>query len=135
MLYLALKKDSVDMKYTGNLVDDCFSGHGNLRKFFRTGYPQYEYIGRFQKDLFSGQGALKLFSDREAETVLENYDGEWKNNKRHGKGKCLYQDGSCHVGVWVNHRIHGLGSCTYPADFPFSFRYFFLGTMSALLFF
>ena len=37
------------------------------------------------------------------------YEGEWVNFKRHGKGKFTSADGSVYEGDWVNDKREGLG--------------------------
>ena len=46
------------------------------------------------------------------------YDGEWREDKRHGKGTVTYapaDDGSTekYVGDWVEGKMHGLGRYEY----------------------
>lgn len=44
------------------------------------------------------------------------YEGEWKNGKRHGQGTLTYADGSKYIGNWSNGRMHGQGIKTYASD-------------------
>lgn len=37
------------------------------------------------------------------------YDGEWKNNLRHGVGICYYANGDIYEGKWEEDRRNGLG--------------------------
>ena len=39
------------------------------------------------------------------------YEGEWKDNKHHGKGKMTYINGNIGVyeGSWKEHKLHGRG--------------------------
>lgn len=37
------------------------------------------------------------------------YQGEYKQNKRHGHGRYTYADGSYYEGEWFNHKKHGIG--------------------------
>lgn len=42
------------------------------------------------------------------------YEGEWKNDRRHGKGVEWYSDGSTYKGNFVDGRKHGLGIYRNP---------------------
>jgi hypothetical protein len=37
------------------------------------------------------------------------YEGNWKNGKRHGKGKYTYAGGVVYEGNWENNMGHGKG--------------------------
>lgn len=39
----------------------------------------------------------------------EQYDGEWKDNKRNGKGKCAWASGSWYDGEWKDDKCDGHG--------------------------
>jgi hypothetical protein len=45
-------------------------------------------------------------------TLYNSYDGEWKNNKRHGKGLLKYYTGEEYDGDWKNNQRHGSGKHT-----------------------
>ena len=40
----------------------------------------------------------------------DNYNGEWKNNKREGVGILKCNDGIIYEGNWVNDKKEGLGN-------------------------
>lgn len=40
------------------------------------------------------------------------YEGEYHQNKKHGKGNYIYSDGSLFEGAWKNGQQHGLGFLT-----------------------
>jgi hypothetical protein len=42
------------------------------------------------------------------------YVGEWKDDKRDGRGKCTLPGGGMFDGVWSQDIRHGLGTFTYP---------------------
>jgi hypothetical protein len=42
--------------------------------------------------------------------VESSYDGAYKNNMRHGKGKFVWGDGDVYDGEWANDEMHGEGS-------------------------
>eukprot|EP01084_Bolivina_argentea_P283306 485148_1 len=41
------------------------------------------------------------------------YEGEWKNNMKHGQGKCVYKNGDVYVGSWKNDKKDGNGKLVY----------------------
>lgn len=38
-----------------------------------------------------------------------SYNGEWKDNKHHGKGILSFANGTHYEGEWQNHAMHGNG--------------------------
>lgn len=42
----------------------------------------------------------------------ELYEGRWKFNKRHGKGRHIYLDYSIYDGDWANDKRNGIGKMT-----------------------
>jgi hypothetical protein len=45
--------------------------------------------------------------------VYEAYVGEWRDNKRHGQGTCIWRNGETYVGEWRDDQRHGHGTCTW----------------------
>ena len=43
----------------------------------------------------------------------EKYDGEWKDNMKHGKGTYFYASGASYTGDWQDDVMHGKGIYTY----------------------
>ena len=41
------------------------------------------------------------------------YEGEWKNNLMHGRGKFTWPDGTCYSGEYLNDQKHGFGVFTW----------------------
>ena len=41
------------------------------------------------------------------------YQGDFKDNKRHGEGTFKFTDGSTFVGAWLNDKKHGKGTYTW----------------------
>lgn len=68
-----------------------FAGIGNYKGCFNCG--NLEGIGRFEYL----DGSI--------------YDGDWKDNKKHGRGKLLEQEGDVvYNGDWENDKKHGRGT-------------------------
>lgn len=44
----------------------------------------------------------------------EKYEGDWFEDKMHGKGKYWYADGSLYDGQWHDSKMNGKGVYTYP---------------------
>src|SRR5689334_13036979 len=40
----------------------------------------------------------------------ERYDGDWKNNRKDGKGIMIFLNGDKYDGEWKNDKMHGVGS-------------------------
>ena len=53
-----------------------------------------KYAGLFENDQFQGFG---VYTYPSASTALR-YEGEWKENQRHGFGSTFFKDGSTYVG-------------------------------------
>ena len=51
---------------------------------------------------------------RYIESDGSEYVGEWKDDKRDGRGKCTLPGGGMFDGVWSQDVRHGLGTFTYP---------------------
>jgi hypothetical protein len=56
----------------------------------------------------NGHGKFK-YSDGE-------YDGEWRNGMRHGRGKEVWADDTTYEGEWSEDRKHGRGVSKYAVD-------------------
>jgi hypothetical protein len=53
-----------------------------------------EYEGEFFEDKFNGHGIFKWVS------CGSKYEGQFKDNMRHGRGKMIWKDGSNYEGDW-----------------------------------
>ena len=42
------------------------------------------------------------------------YEGEWRNDRRHGRGTCTWPNGTRYEGKWRSGRHHGQGSKEWP---------------------
>ena len=43
------------------------------------------------------------------------YDGEWNNNARNGKGKMVYKTGASYNGYYLENKRHGFGTFNYSS--------------------
>jgi hypothetical protein len=82
---------------------------------------QNSYFERYDPE----NGILTKAQDRETiqrlvnellpymKTAKAGYEGESKEEKRHGKGKYVYADGAVYEGDWKDGKIHGKGNYLY----------------------
>lgn len=81
------------------------------------------YIGDFENNQFNGNGTIHYnivdFLDDDGEIMEEfsgeylAYEGEWKNNVKHGKGELTFLDGTTYIGDFQFDEIHGNGKIFY----------------------
>ncbi len=45
----------------------------------------------------------------------EKYEGEFKDNNIHGRGKYQFASGAIYEGEWVNNKFQGRGTYTWPS--------------------
>ena len=65
--------------------------------------PGGEYRGQLNsRGEKHGNGRMKYDNGNE-------YDGQWKNNKRDGKGSTRYASGNVYIGMWKGGKRHGFG--------------------------
>ncbi len=106
--------------YEGEWVDDFVDGRGRYsyadKSFyqgtfdrgmrekgkFSSGDGGMEYDGQWKQDLRHGVGTFHL-------SGAYKYDGEWKDDSRYGRGKCVYADGTSYEGEWKEDSRHGEG--------------------------
>jgi|TARA_B110000977_G_scaffold158924_1_gene202622 hypothetical protein len=106
--------------YEGEWVDDVVDGRGRysyadksfyqgtfargLREKgkFSSGDGGLEYDGQWKDDFRHGVGTFHL-------SGVYKYDGAWKDDARHGQGKCVYADGTYYDGTWHENAYNGEG--------------------------
>lgn len=65
--------------------------------------PGGEYVGQLNsRGQKHGNGKMRYDNGNE-------YDGQWKNNKRDGKGTTRYASGNVYIGMWKGGKRHGFG--------------------------
>lgn len=132
--YKAKKREGVGFKvfpnnsesYFGCFKNDMFNGKGALvrTKFWYRGHFEnnlingkgvykslepdndYLYIGEFKVEKKSGKGTLYMPDE-------SCYEGEFLNNRKQGQGKHQWSDGSNYVGMFFSDKISGNGCYTY----------------------
>ena len=83
---------------TGKLWNDCtehFQEPFDYRDFSKVGSKWVHYSGCFLDDVRIGVGTLTL-------TNGERYEGEFREDQLHGRGKFYAMDGTVHSGTWLN---------------------------------
>lgn len=81
------------------------------------------YIGTFKNNKYDGYGTINYniddFVDDEGEIKDEYrhehlaYEGDWKDNVRHGKGQLTFCDGTTYIGSFELDEMHGKGKIFY----------------------
>ena len=84
--------------YEGYIINNEFEGYGELRN------PYYNYFGYFSCGKKNGKGKLEDFVKK-----LE-YNGDFKDNMKHGIGEERYQDGSIYIGEFKHNMKNGKGN-------------------------
>ena len=94
--------------YEGEFKDNKFHGIGVYT------YPEssscLRYEGSWEKDQMEGFGKL-IFAEKDNR---KDYEGEWKEGKRCGRGVMHFKDGAVYEGEWKDNCFHGTGVYTYP---------------------
>ena len=96
---------AVPVTYTGFLKNDKFNGPG---------------VCTFEEKVFDANwvdGALNGLSscfwpgvDGKLNEDCQKYEGEYKNNQKHGQGYYQYKDGARYTGNWTDGKRHGMGA-------------------------
>ena len=82
--------------YIGELKDGKPHGKGILR-YYSNGQCDAKYIGEFKDGKRDGEGKWTMFDG-------SSYEGEWKLDKFHGKGRFIYQN-DVQEGYWFMGRF------------------------------
>ena len=71
------------------------------------------YKGQFKEGKKHGKGKIEYTESNGIYPERLSYDGEWENDMYEGKGKMTCRAGGSHDGLWSKHKAHGLGTRTY----------------------
>ncbi|EGR32483.1 phosphatidylinositol-4-phosphate 5-, putative [Ichthyophthirius multifiliis] len=86
--------------YEGQYENGVKFGNGTYYHISRKeNVPNDVYKGEFQNNKKDGIGILTVNLPQEQK---EEYYGEWKNDKMHGEGRYVYQNGDIYSGQWQN---------------------------------
>jgi hypothetical protein len=100
--------DTTGNVYEGQWKADKYHGKGTLTMKEK----KVQYNGEWINGTQEGEGTMIFFN--EDGSVYNRYDGQWKNNKRHGNGVYNWvQAGTRYEGSWVNDKQEGKGIITF----------------------
>ena len=94
--------------YYGEIKNNLPNGKGSIMFAGINGDWESEYDGSWKNGLFDGYGVLTYSG--------YNYQGEWKEGKKHGKGKLKMPSGCIFDGDWIEGLLHGQGTYTSNYD-------------------
>jgi hypothetical protein len=87
-----------DNKYEGDIENGKPHGNGTW-----TQSDGATYVGQWVNGLREGLGTF-TWSEKSPQSG-KSYEGEYKNNKRHGKGKLIYDGGHVDEGNWIDNEM------------------------------
>ena len=70
------------------------------------------YEGDWKDDRRHGKGTVTYAAPDGG--VAEKFEGDWSDGRMHGYGKYLYTDGGIYEGEWLDGKMHGRGLYTFP---------------------
>jgi hypothetical protein len=119
-------------RYDGTWAEDQRQGEGTHIYQCGTGRVCAVYEGEWAEDMCNGRGVCRYeegpmtgHSDGPDRTAVGDgllkgegsceveYDGEWRNNARHGAGTQSYTNGDVYEGEWQGGMKHGRGTMSY----------------------
>jgi len=87
-----------DHKYEGEIENGKPNGNGTWE--MGNGAT---YVGQWVNGLREGLGTF-TWSEKSPESG-KSYEGEYKNNRRHGKGKLIFEGGYVEEGNWIDNKL------------------------------
>jgi len=98
-----------------NAIKNLADNYGGIKyeeKYYKNickeKFENFTYEGEFKLFRFHGFGTLKYHDGS------DEYIGNWKNGKRHGKGESKKTDGISYNGDWIEDKWHGKGQAIFP---------------------
>lgn len=104
-LYFALAKAKAKVAALEALIQS--KSYGEHLVFKSSKGVDVHYVGRVAKGMANGKGMALL-------STGSRYEGQWKDNKRHGFGTFYWADGEHYVGEYVNDKRQGTGTYFWP---------------------
>lgn len=101
------RKDGTGRYHWSN--GDCYDGEMRLNHC--DGYGVFEsprgvrFAGDWQGDVMSGPGVMQHVKENE----LFEYEGQWAENRKHGKGEFRWPGGASYRGSFASDQKHGIG--------------------------
>lgn len=92
-------------KYNGDFVEDKRQGKGTYIRVT----DKATYTGEWYNNVRHGYGVEEIPS----KDGTQRYEGEWKEDKRCGFGKMLYDNGDRYEGEWLDNLRNGQGKFYY----------------------
>ena len=71
-----------------------------------------KYEGQWKDDKRHGKGTV-TYRGQDG-NVVEKYEGDWYEGKMHGFGRYVYADGGVYEGQWVDGKMCGKGTYVFP---------------------
>lgn len=130
---IGIKYEDNKIVYEGDFIDDKFHGNGKSyykntyieydgewkndkrdgkgKKYYETKKEQLKYVGNFNNDEFHDVNATSYYINGNKE-----YEGEWKNGKKCGKGKHYFENKKEQLkydGCFENNAYNGKGKSYY----------------------
>ncbi|ORX53912.1 hypothetical protein BCR36DRAFT_284289 [Piromyces finnis] len=94
--------------YTGDWKNNLKDGFGKME--FKN--KNEEYVGFWKNNLPNGKGIYtwNLDSPLNCQYPIHNqYEGDWDNGKKWGRGIFRYSSGAIYEGEWIDNMKHGIG--------------------------
>ena len=105
------KSDVKFADYVGTWLKGKWHEHGKLTT------NEYIYLGGFKNGKKNGNGKLKYkyisINIDDNKNKVKEYDGNWKNDKRHGHGIQTWHCGRKYIGNWTNDKMSKDGKMIY----------------------
>ena len=76
---------------------------------------KYQYDGAFSGGKKNGQGTLYLYNNGTSSYDVKQYEGNWVDDQKQGKGKYYYESGDYYDGNWNADKKNGQGTYYYAA--------------------
>jgi len=89
--------------YYGDYINDKASGKGRLTSCNPQGKIEFIYQGEFAGNKPEGKGVCTFYQ----EGVIEKYEGQWEDGKKHGIGIYHNKKGTKYIGEWQRNQKHG----------------------------